>query len=72
MNTLTISNEAFTRFETLQKTIRNLKQLINRLEDELDSRGAENYEQIFERIEKLKNKVCYCEIEYTLLKGSLQ
>lgn len=74
MNTMTISNptEFQARLATLQGIIRNQKQLISRLEDELDTKSSENNEALMERIERLQSKVYVCELEYQSIKRSLK
>lgn len=74
MNTLTIDfnhTDSQARLATLQGIIRNQKQLISRLEDELDTKSPENHEALMERIERLQSKVYVCELEYQTIKRSL-
>lgn len=74
MNTLTISlshTDSRARLATLQGIISNNKQLISRLEDELDTKSPENHEVLMERIERIKSKVYVCELEYQTIKRSL-
>lgn len=75
MNTLTIDfnhTDSRARLATLQGIIRNNKQLISRLEDELDTKSSENNEALMERIERLQSKVYVCELEYQTIKRSLK